>query len=110
MHVSALFPEPGGCLGLAVIFGQKKLAEGEGSQDPRSPCPPAPWSRHPAGPCHLLTTHSWDPRARRDLRLSPPSLPTAPREGKGALPPAQGKSQINLSDTTANVNSLPCLS
>lgn len=50
------------------------------------------------------------PRARQILHLSPASPPTPSLKGKGSLPPAQGKNQINLSDMTANVSSLPCFS
>lgn len=95
-----------------MISVEEKLPEGSRARLSRLTFPrlPIPWSLCPGGIWHLLATHSYDPRAQQVLHLSPASLPTPAPQGKGALPPAQGKSQINLSDTTANVNSLPCLS
>lgn len=64
---------------------------------------------HLGGMCHLLATASQEPRGRI-LHQSPASSPTSPLKGESALLWLKGKNQINLSDTTANVNSLPCLS
>lgn len=91
---------------------RKKLTEGSRAKLSRylSPCPPGSW---------ILST----------LVACITSLPPLPRspgeefsicllllllhlhwEAKMPCPWLKGKSQINLSDTTANVNSLPCLS
>lgn len=60
VHFSALFPAPSGCLGLAVILVEKKLAEGSGARLSKDtfPCLPVPWSLPPGGTWHLLATRS----------------------------------------------------
>lgn len=91
---------------------RKKLTEGSRAKLSRhvSPCPPGSWI--------LSTLVAWvtslpllprSPGEEFSIRLLL-LLPHLHWKAKMPCPWLKGKSQINLSDTTANVNSLPCLS
>lgn len=106
-HISVFFSESRGSLGLALTL--RKRSQEQGLQS----IAVLPLWRVLVSPLwvHILSYHPFLGAQSKASCLSILCLHSVvPLKGKNVVPPAQGESQVNLSNTTANVNSLPCLS